>query len=100
MYLAMNRFEIARGFEEGFEKLWRERDSYLHTVPGFKNFSLLKGTQTDDYTLYASHTVWDRRADFEAWTRSEAFREAHAGARAASGIYLGRPSFEGFESVL
>ena len=27
MYLAMNRFEIARGFEEGFEKLWRERDS-------------------------------------------------------------------------
>ena len=41
MYLAMNRFEIARGFEEGFEKLWRERDSYLHTVPGFKTFSLL-----------------------------------------------------------
>ena len=29
MFLAMNRFKIAKGFEAGFEKVWRERDSYL-----------------------------------------------------------------------
>ena len=100
MYLAMNRFEIARGFEEGFEKLWRERDSYLHTVPGFKTFSLLKGTQTDDYTLYASHTVWESREAFEHWTQSESFKKAHAQAKAPKGTYLGHPNLELFEAVL
>ena len=35
MFVAMNRFRIARGFEAGFEQLWRERDSYLSEVPGF-----------------------------------------------------------------
>ena len=100
MYLAMNRFEIARGFEEGFEKLWRERDSYLHTVPGFKTFSLLKGTQTDDYTLYASHTIWESREAFEDWTQSESFKKAHAQAKAPKGTYLGHPNLELFEAVL
>ena len=42
MFLAMNRFKITPGFEAGFEKIWRERDSHLSSVPGFKKFSLLK----------------------------------------------------------
>lgn len=36
----------------------------------------------------------------EAWTRSEAFRAAHAGAGQSKGLYLGPPQFEGFEAVL
>ena len=43
MFIAMNRFKITKGFEAGFEEVWRQRDSYLHTVEGFKSFSLLKG---------------------------------------------------------
>ena len=35
MYIAMNRFRIARGREGDFEKLWRERESHLDGVPGF-----------------------------------------------------------------
>ena len=27
MFIAMNRFKIARGEEEAFETLWRERDA-------------------------------------------------------------------------
>ena len=42
MFIAMNRFKIALGFEGGFEKIWRERDSYLSEVSGFQSFSLLK----------------------------------------------------------
>jgi heme-degrading monooxygenase HmoA len=61
MFLAMNRFEIALGFEEGFEKIWRERESYLNTVPGFVSFALLKGSVQEDHTLYASHSVWQNR---------------------------------------
>jgi heme-degrading monooxygenase HmoA len=100
VYIAMNRFRITRGSEEIFEQLWRRRNSYLDGVPGFREFHLLRGASDDACTLYASHSVWDSRAAFEAWTESEAFRKAHAQARAPQGTYLGHPQFEGFEVIL
>ena len=100
MFIAMNRFKIAPGFEEGFERIWRERDSYLSEVPGFKSFALLKGQNFDDHVLYASHTVWESRQAFEAWTESEHFKKAHAQASAPKGTYLGHPNLETFEAVL
>lgn len=100
MFIAMNRFRIAPGFEAGFEALWRQRDSYLAEVPGFVSFALLKGPARDDHMLYASHTVWESKAAFEAWTRSEHFRKAHAQRSAPKGTYLGHPDLELFEAVL
>lgn len=100
MFIAMNRFRIAKGFEAGFEKVWRERESYLDDVPGFRTFSLLKGPEREDHVLYASHSVWDSRAAFEAWTESDSFRRAHAQASAPKGTYLGHPDLETFEAVL
>lgn len=100
MFIAMNRFRIAPGREAEFEAIWSGRDSQLDDVPGFRDFKLLRGPADEEGVLYASHTVWESRDAFEAWTRSEAFRKAHAGARAAEGIYVGHPQFEGFEGVL
>ena len=100
MFIAMNRFLIAPGREDVFEELWRSRDSQLDQVPGFKEFHLLKGASDEEATLYASHTIWASKEDFEAWTRSENFRKAHANARAPQGTYLGHPNFEGFDVVL
>jgi len=100
MFIAMNRFKIGLGREEDFETLWRNRESFLDDVPGFKEFHLLKGPTTEEYTLYASHSIWQSRADFEAWTQSEAFRKAHSQAKAPEGTYLGHPEFEGFEVVM
>jgi len=100
MYIAMNRFRIARGREETFEKLWRERDSQLDGVPGFREFHLLRGASDEQATLYASHSLWESEAAFAAWTESEAFRKAHAQARAPQGTYLEHPRFEGFEIIL
>jgi len=99
MFVAMNRFEIALGFEEGFEKIWRERDSQLESVPGFETFHLLKGPTTDKHTLYASHTVWQDRDSFINWSESDAFRAAHAQTSAPKGTYLGHPQLETFASV-
>ncbi|MEM6678932.1 MAG: antibiotic biosynthesis monooxygenase, partial [Pseudomonadota bacterium] len=45
-------------------------------------------------------TIWSDRASFEAWTRSEQFRDAHKDAGQNRDLYLGHPEFEGFESVL
>ena len=49
--------------------------------------------------LYASHTIWRSQEDFEAWTRSEAFRLAHRNAGQTRVQYLGHPEFEGFEVI-
>ena len=100
MFLAMNRFKITPGFEDGFEEVWRKRDTYLSEVPGFKKFSLLKGTATEEFVLYASHSIWENKEAFVAWTQSDAFRKAHAQASAPKGTYLGHPELETFESVL
>lgn len=100
MFVAMNRFRVVKGQEAAFEEVWRSRKSRLGEVPGFVSFHLLKGPEAGDHTLYASHSVWHDRAAFEGWTRSEAFRAAHADAGRTKGQYLGTPELELFESVL
>jgi heme-degrading monooxygenase HmoA len=100
MYIAMNRFRIARGSEVAFEAIWRNRDRRLDDVPGFVAFHLLKGPEHEDHTLFASHTVWQSHDAFLAWTKSQNFRDAHANAGDSKGLYLGHPQFEGFEVVL
>jgi heme-degrading monooxygenase HmoA len=101
MFLAMNRFQVNQGREKDFIEIWRSRDSYLDQVPGFKSFNLLQGATENGITLFASHSEWESRQAFEDWTRSEAFRKAHAGAgKNSDGIYAGPPKLELLESVL
>ena len=99
MFIAMNRFRVKKGNEDAFEKVWLSRDTRLAKVPGFIEFHLLKGPEHDDYTLYSSHSAWQSKAAFEAWTRSEEFRAAHAraGNETTGPLYLEHPKFEGFE---
>jgi heme-degrading monooxygenase HmoA len=99
MFIAMNRFRIKKGSEEAFEKVWLTRETYLDRVPGFVEFHLLKGPEAEDHTLYASHTIWQSKSAFEAWTRSAEFRAAHAraGNETTGPLYLEHPKFEGFE---
>jgi len=97
MFIAMNRFRVRKSSEDAFEQVWLTRDTHLEKVPGFVEFHLLKGPETEDYTLYASHTVWQSRTAFEAWTKSEAFRAAHHRAGENKPLYLDHPQLEGFE---
>jgi len=99
MFIAMNRFQVVRGEEAAFEQVWLSRDTHLADVPGFVEFHLLRGPELEDHTLFASHTIWRSKADFEAWTTSEAFRAAHRNAGDNKPLYLGHPRFEGFEVV-
>ncbi|WP_317931344.1 antibiotic biosynthesis monooxygenase [Halioxenophilus sp. WMMB6] len=96
----MNRFKIALGKEQEFIDIWKNRDTYLAEVPGFKQFHLLQGATNEEYTLFASHSIWESAEAFSNWTKSEAFRQAHANAGGSKGIYLGPPQFEGFEQVV
>lgn len=100
MFIAMNRFKVRKGSEEAFENVWSSRESYLDRMPGFVEFHLLKGPEAEDHTLYSSHTTWQNKAAFEAWTKSDEFRAAHARAGNSTNtasLYLEHPKFEGFE---
>ena len=100
MFIAMNRFKIITGKEKEFENIWKSRETHLDKVPGFKNFNLIKGKSNDEFTLYASHSIWDSEEAFINWTKSEEFRMAHKNAGNNKNLYLGHPEFEGFNKII
>jgi len=99
MFIAMNRFKVLKDCTQEFEQVWFNRESYLHELPGFVAFHLLKGPEREDHNLYSSHTVWKSHDDFVAWTKSEAFRKSHARAGNNKPLTLGHPEFEGFHVI-
>ena len=96
MFIAMNQFAINPGREADFEAAWTNRDSFLHEVPGFVRFALLKGEGAGEYV---SHTTWESRAAFDAWTRSEQFRAGH-GKSDLTGVLRGHPQVVLYQAVL
>ena len=99
-FIAMNRFKIVLGRENDFESVWKTRETFLDEVKGFIDFNLLRGETTDEFTLYSSHSTWESKEDFIAWTKSESFRKAHKNAGENKPLYIGHPEFEGFNVVL
>jgi len=100
MFIAMHRFRISPGREQEFIEIWKNRDTHLAEVPGFREFHLLQGPADDEATVFASHSTWESEQAFIDWTHSEAFRKAHAHAGQKKDLYLGPPQFEGFDVVV
>jgi heme-degrading monooxygenase HmoA len=96
MFIAMNNFKVAPGKEAEFEQIWKTRDTYLHDVPGIVRFALLRG---DGEGEYVSHSTWESRDAFIAWTQSEAFVAGHRQG-SLMGILAGPPQVKLYESVL
>jgi heme-degrading monooxygenase HmoA len=100
MYIAMNQFRVKPDKTAEFEQAWRDRETFLAQVPGFKTFHLLKGPLEDGAQIYASHTVWADEKSFRDWTESEAFRKAHSQGGKTVAFLMGPPRFTGWEAVL
>jgi len=96
LFIAMNQFQVDPLRAADFEEVWQTRDSYLSENPGFVQFSLLKGDEAGDYI---SHSIWESREAFLAWTQSESFKRAHGG-RMPEGIIVGHPRARFYDSVL
>jgi heme-degrading monooxygenase HmoA len=96
MFIAMNNFKVAPGRDAEFEARWRERETFLDQVPGFVQFALLKGDAPGEYI---SHSLWESRAAFEAWTRSAAFAAGHRQGSVA-GILEGPPHVKLYDVIL
>ena len=95
MFVAMNRFRVAPDKGEEFERIWAERESHLDQVPGFVRFALLRGEAGE----YISHSTWEDRDAFVAWTESDAFRRGHAGPSLMD-ILQGPPQIALYEATL
>ncbi|MCC6441897.1 MAG: antibiotic biosynthesis monooxygenase [Armatimonadetes bacterium] len=75
MIVVANRIPVAIGFEQEFEERFTRRTVRLQENPGFIRNELLRPVQSDYYIV---QTYWENMEAFEAWTRSESFRAAHA----------------------
>jgi heme-degrading monooxygenase HmoA len=97
MFIAMNNFKVVEGKEQDFERVWKERETHLQSVPGIIRFALLRSDAPGEYV---SHSTWESRGAFEAWTRSEAFVAGHRGGGSMMGILTGPPQVRLYDSVL
>ena len=99
MFIAMNTFTIDDSRRDEFENVWINRDRHLKGMNGFISFKLLKGDESGGKRDYISHSAWETKEDFWAWTESEAFKLAHKN-RTPEGIIQGPPKFRSFEVIL
>lgn len=94
-YVATNRFAVRGSKGPKFEARWANRKSRLSELQGFKYFHLMRrvtlnedgsssydpGNKKDGSNMgnYVSFTIWDKKSDFSAWRKGDAFKEAHGG---------------------
>ena len=79
MFVVANRIPVAEGRGEGFVSL-----------------EILRPADADRYVVL---THWESEADFEAWTDSEEFRDAHS-RDTPEGLVEGHPDLETHEVAM
>ena len=60
----------------------------------------MKGSSEEDFSLYASHSIWESKEAFIDWTKSDAFKLAHKNAGAHKDLYLSPPNLETFDQII
>ena len=76
MITVANRIYVAPEYGARFEERFRERAGLVDKMPGFvSNMVLRPVNEGDPYVVF---TVWESRADFLNWVRSDAFVKGHA----------------------
>ena len=76
MITVANRIFVAPEFAEQFEEAFRKRAGLVDGMPGFIFNQVLRPVNPGD--PYIVLTLWNARADFEAWIRSDEFMQGHA----------------------
>ena len=76
MITVANRIYVNPTFAEAFEERFRARAGLVDTMPGFLFNQVLRPTKAGD--PYIVLTFWESAAAFQAWVRSDEFKEGHA----------------------
>ena len=75
MVVVTNRIPVAKGHEADFEERFRNRAGLIDKEPGFIRNEILRPIKGDFYLV---KTYWRSQTDFERWTKSDSFRQAHS----------------------
>ncbi|HKI61975.1 MAG TPA: antibiotic biosynthesis monooxygenase [Mariprofundaceae bacterium] len=99
MFVTMNRFTIDPQYWDAFEERFKNRAGLIDKEPGFIRNAVLR--PEEGYSeQHVVMTLWESRAAFEAWTKSDSFRQAHAKAGQTPKEWYTAPNkLEMFESV-
>lgn len=99
MFVTMNRFTIHPEYWDDFEARFAGRAGLVDGEPGFIRNAVLRPAEgsCDQHIVM---TLWEDRAAFEAWTKSEAFRKAHEKAGTTPKEWFAAPTkLEMFEAA-
>ena len=94
MYVATNRIKVRKPHGPDLEELFKERGG-LEQVPGFLRFELWRSLGEVEHEEFLVVSHWESADAHEQWTKSEAFRRAHAGMR--SEFIVGGGEFNAFD---
>lgn len=98
MIIVSNRIPVNPDYAEAFETIFEERASLVDGMKGFIAFQLLRPTKSGD--PYVVMTFWESKADFQAWTQSDEFKEGHAkSGTLPPETFTGHPKLEVHEVV-
>jgi heme-degrading monooxygenase HmoA len=99
MFIVMNRIPVNPEYKDRFEERFTNRAREVDKMPGFVRNQVLRPGNSDD--PYIVLTVWQSKADFEAWVNSEAFQKGHAkSGTLPREAFLGHSKLETFEVIL
>jgi heme-degrading monooxygenase HmoA len=70
-----NHIPVKKEFSEVFEARFKAGTRHVQDSPGFIRNEVLRPVKGDHYIV---RTYWDSMESFENWTKSDAFKRAHA----------------------
>jgi heme-degrading monooxygenase HmoA len=97
MYVVANRVPVALAWRDEFESRFRHRAGQVDQQPGFVRMEVLR--PVNDESPYVVLTVWQDRAAFDAWLKSDDFKAAHANPLPKD-AYAGEGRLEMFDVII
>ena len=79
MFAVTNRIQVEAGHGTEMETVFGHRGG-VEKEQGFCSFELWKLEASEDHDEYLVVTRWETEEAYNAWTKSDSFKRAHAGA--------------------
>lgn len=100
-YVTMNRFKIKPEYADDYVKVWEDARVNPKDVDGFLEFKFFKlDSKPGEYVLFSSYALWESKEKFQAWTKSEHFRNSHKTGERNRDMYVEKPNLECFEVLI
>jgi len=97
MFIVSNRIPITLDWQGEFENRFQKRAGEIDKQPGFESMQILKPISAD--SPYVVLTSWHDESAFNAWIKSEDFKQAHQNPLPKE-AFSGKPVMEKHQVVI